>query len=85
MHLFCFQGDKIHGTVQKDLVNQYERLLELGQTIILKNFNLANESGVNRMTKHPFKIIFIPTTIVQACDEQNQNLARGIIKRGSMV
>ncbi|KAL0856752.1 hypothetical protein Bca101_061906 [Brassica carinata] len=71
-----WKGDKIHGTVKKDLVRQYERLLELVQTIILTNFNLAHESGVYRTTTHPFKIIFRPITIVYMCDEHNQNLAK---------
>lgn len=64
-----FQGDNIHATVKKELVDQFAPVLGEGMTRILINFTLNHSCGSYRTTSHPYKIGFIETTRVKRCDD----------------
>ncbi|KAF8105769.1 hypothetical protein N665_0156s0023, partial [Sinapis alba] len=61
-------GDKIAGTVKRELVGQFERVLQEGERKVLINFTVTNSGGSYRTTKHPFKIVFLQTTRVRICE-----------------
>lgn len=65
----CFlKGDKIHATVKKELVHQFEPFLGEGLSKIFINFSLNHACGSYRSTNHPYKISFISTTRVKICE-----------------
>ncbi|KAF8113551.1 hypothetical protein N665_0048s0012 [Sinapis alba] len=68
------RGDKIHGTVKKDEVGQFGSVLTQGQTKVLINFTVTHTGGSYRSTKHPYKIVFLPTTRVKICEALPNNL-----------
>ncbi|KAG2308567.1 hypothetical protein Bca52824_028315 [Brassica carinata] len=68
------RGDKIHGTVKKDEVGKFYHMLQQGETKILINFTVTHSSGSYRSTKHPYKIVFLPTTRVRICEAFPNNL-----------
>uniref|UniRef100_A0A0D3CM08 DUF223 domain-containing protein n=1 Tax=Brassica oleracea var. oleracea TaxID=109376 RepID=A0A0D3CM08_BRAOL len=68
------RGDKIAGTVKKELVGKFDRVLQEGETKVLINFTVTHSTGSYRTTSHPFKIVFLPTTRVRICEELPNNL-----------
>ncbi|XP_018443582.1 replication protein A 70 kDa DNA-binding subunit C-like [Raphanus sativus] len=75
MVLLDVRGDKISATVKRELVGKFDRMLQEGETKVLINFTVTNSSGSYRTTKHPFKIVFLPTTRVRICEELSMNLS----------
>lgn len=69
IHIYIFQGNKIHATVKEDLVDYFELLLLEGDSKIIVNFSLSEACGFYRSTKHPYKIVFNATTRVRYCDD----------------
>uniref|UniRef100_A0A0D3BY09 DUF223 domain-containing protein n=1 Tax=Brassica oleracea var. oleracea TaxID=109376 RepID=A0A0D3BY09_BRAOL len=67
-------GDKIAGTVKRELVGQFNRVLQEGDTKVIINFSVTNSGGSYRPSKHPFKIVFLPTTRVRICEDLPNNL-----------
>ncbi|KAF3607634.1 hypothetical protein DY000_02051382 [Brassica cretica] len=74
MVLVDFKGDKIHTSVKKDLVEQFDPVLMEGFTKILINFAVTYACGSYRTTKHAYKIAFVSTTKVRPCEELPMNL-----------
>ncbi|RID63262.1 hypothetical protein BRARA_E02279 [Brassica rapa] len=74
MVLVDSKGDKIHASVKKDLVEQFDPVLVEGFTKILINFAVTHACGSYRTTKHPYKIAFVNTTKVRPCEELPMNL-----------
>ncbi|KAG2286911.1 hypothetical protein Bca52824_046515 [Brassica carinata] len=68
------RGDKIAGTVKRELVGQFNRVLQEGDTKVIINFSVTNSGGSYRPSKHPFKIVFLPTTRVRICEDLPNNL-----------
>ncbi|WZY94713.1 replication protein A 70 kDa DNA-binding subunit C-like [Brassica napus] len=68
------RGDKIAGTVKRELVGQFNRVLQEGDTKVIINFTVTNSGGSYRPSKHPFKIVFLPTTRVRICEDLPNNL-----------
>lgn len=62
------QGDKIHATVKKELVNKFDPLLLEGDSRILINFAVSHSTGSYRTTRHAYKIGFLATTRVRQCE-----------------
>lgn len=56
-------------------MGKFDRMLQEGETKVLINFTVTNSSGSYRTTKHPFKIVFLPTTRVRICEELSMNLS----------
>ncbi|KAJ4907162.1 hypothetical protein Rs2_10820 [Raphanus sativus] len=67
-------GDKIHGSVKKDEVAQYEGLIGEGESKLMANFIVTQSCGQYRTTPHPYKIVFLPTTKVKNCEDLPRNL-----------
>ncbi|KAF3553729.1 hypothetical protein F2Q69_00011731 [Brassica cretica] len=61
-------GDKIHVSVKKELVNQFEHKLEQGKILTFTNFSLNHSVGSYRMTNHLYKISVLATTRVRSCE-----------------
>ncbi|CAF1822178.1 unnamed protein product [Brassica napus] len=74
MVLVDSKGDKIHASVKKDLVEQFDPVLMEGFTKILINFAVTHACGSYRTTKHAYKIAFVSTTKVRPCEELPMNL-----------
>ncbi|CAN6882701.1 unnamed protein product [Brassica oleracea] len=74
MVLVDSKGDKIHASVKKDLVEQFDPVLMEGFTKILINFAVTHAWGSYRTTKHAYKIAFVSTTKVRPCEELLMNL-----------
>ncbi|XP_013617720.1 PREDICTED: uncharacterized protein LOC106324268 [Brassica oleracea var. oleracea] len=68
------KGDKIHGTVKKDEVGQFTHVLQQGQTKVQINFTVTHSSGSYWTTKHPYKVVFLPTTRVRICEVLPYNM-----------
>ncbi|CAG7895016.1 unnamed protein product [Brassica rapa] len=69
MVLIDANGDKIHATVKKELVNQFDPFLAEGKTKMMVNFSLNHSCGSYRTTNHPYKISFLATTRVKICED----------------
>ncbi|KAF8111650.1 hypothetical protein N665_0073s0010 [Sinapis alba] len=69
------RGDKISGTVKRELVGQFDRLLQEGETKVLINFTVTNSAGSYRTTRHPYKIVLLPTTRVRICNMLPNNIS----------
>ncbi|CAN6888563.1 unnamed protein product [Brassica oleracea] len=74
MVLVDSKGDKIHASVKKDLVEQFDPVLMEDFTKILINFAVTHACGSYRTTKHAYKIAFVSTTKVRPCEELPMNL-----------
>ncbi|KAG5407712.1 hypothetical protein IGI04_013831 [Brassica rapa subsp. trilocularis] len=61
-------GVKIHASVKKDLVNQFDSQLSEGSSKIFINFSVGQSCGSYRTTNHQYKISFLETTRVRDCD-----------------
>ena len=59
---------KIHASVKKDLVNQFDPQLSEGSSKIFINFSVGQSCGSYRTTNHQYKISFLETTRVRDCD-----------------
>uniref|UniRef100_A0A0D3E8T9 ATP-dependent DNA helicase n=1 Tax=Brassica oleracea var. oleracea TaxID=109376 RepID=A0A0D3E8T9_BRAOL len=68
------KGDMIHGTVKKELVSQFVILISQGETKLMVNFIVTMAAGSYRPTKHPYRIVFLPTTRLRMCDALPSNL-----------
>ncbi|XP_013632635.1 PREDICTED: replication protein A 70 kDa DNA-binding subunit A-like [Brassica oleracea var. oleracea] len=68
MVLIDSNGDKIHATVKKELVNQFEHQLEQGKTLTFTIFSLNHSIGSYRTTNHLYKISMLATTRVRSCE-----------------
>ncbi|KAF3520562.1 hypothetical protein DY000_02061124 [Brassica cretica] len=68
MVLIDSNGDKIHASVKKELVNQFEHQLEQGKTLNFTNFSLNHSVGSYRTTNHLYKISVLSTTRVRSCE-----------------
>ncbi|KAF8048406.1 hypothetical protein N665_2526s0002 [Sinapis alba] len=66
--------DKIHGAVKEDEVRQFSNVLIQGQTKVLINFTVTHSGGSYRSTRHPYKVVFLPTTRVRICEALPNNL-----------
>ncbi|CAG7909610.1 unnamed protein product [Brassica rapa] len=55
-------GVKIHASVKKDLVNQFDPQLSEGSSKIFINFSVGQSCGSYRTTNHQYKISFLETT-----------------------
>ncbi|KAF8091389.1 hypothetical protein N665_0446s0009 [Sinapis alba] len=64
-----FTGDKIHASVKKELVNQFNHLLSQGRTMTCTNFSLNHSCGCYRKISHLYKISFLSSTRVRSCDD----------------
>ncbi|CAN6893296.1 unnamed protein product, partial [Brassica oleracea] len=69
MVLIDANGDKIHATVKKELVNQFDPFLAEGKTKMMINFSLNHSCGSYRTTNHLYKISFLATTRVKICED----------------
>ncbi|CAN7016569.1 unnamed protein product [Brassica rapa subsp. trilocularis] len=65
-------GVKIHASVKKDLVNQFDPQLSEGSSKIFINFSVGQSCGSYRTTNHQYKISFLETTHVRDCDFPNE-------------
>ncbi|KAG2240055.1 hypothetical protein Bca52824_091175 [Brassica carinata] len=74
MVLIDANGDKIHASVRKDLVNQFDSFLPEGITKIMINFSLNHSCGSYRTTDHLYKISFLETTRLRNCEELPREL-----------
>ncbi|KAL0694690.1 hypothetical protein Bca4012_061870 [Brassica carinata] len=66
MVLIDSNGDKIHASFKKELVNQFDSFLAQGRTLIFTNFSLNHACGSYRTTSHLYKISFLSTTRVRS-------------------
>ncbi|CAF1709616.1 unnamed protein product [Brassica napus] len=55
-------GVKIHASVKKDLVNQFDPQLSEGSSKIFINFSVGQSCGSYRTTNHQYTISFLETT-----------------------
>uniref|UniRef100_A0A1J3CYL5 Replication protein A 70 kDa DNA-binding subunit C n=1 Tax=Noccaea caerulescens TaxID=107243 RepID=A0A1J3CYL5_NOCCA len=62
------EGDKIHASVKKELVNQFDQFLIEGDSRIFINFAVSHATGSYRTTHHAYKIGFLSTTRVRQCE-----------------
>ncbi|XP_048623590.1 replication protein A 70 kDa DNA-binding subunit C-like [Brassica napus] len=69
MVLIDGNGDKIHATVKKELVNQFDIFLAEGKTKMMINLSLNHSCGSYRTTNHLYKISFLATTRVKICED----------------
>lgn len=69
MSCIFIQGDKIHATVKKELVNQFDPFLAEGKTKMMINLSLNHSCGSYRTTNHLYKISFLATTRVKICED----------------
>ncbi|CAF2064726.1 unnamed protein product [Brassica oleracea] len=74
MVLIDSNGDRIHASVKKELVAQFEPALKQGYRKILLNFALTQSVGSYRTAKHAYKIGFLSTTRVRYCDDWTDNV-----------
>ncbi|XP_048599211.1 replication protein A 70 kDa DNA-binding subunit A-like [Brassica napus] len=74
MVLIDSNGDRIHASVKKELVAQFEPALKQGYRKILLNFALTQSVGSYRTSKHAYKIGFLSTTRVRYCDDWTDNV-----------
>nr|VDD07067.1 unnamed protein product [Brassica oleracea] len=74
MVLIDSNGDKIHASVKKELVNQFEHQLEQGKTLTFTNFSLNHSVGSYRTTNHLYKISVFATTRVRSCEALHVSL-----------
>ncbi|KAF8087031.1 hypothetical protein N665_0602s0014 [Sinapis alba] len=74
MVLVDSKGDMIHGTVKKELLGQFNSFISPGVTKLMVNFTVTHSAGAYRTTKHPYRIVFLPTTRVRMCDDLPINL-----------
>ncbi|XP_013728224.3 replication protein A 70 kDa DNA-binding subunit C-like [Brassica napus] len=68
------KGDMIHATVKKELVSQFVTLISQGESKLMVNFIVTMAAGSYRPTKHPYRIVFLPTTRLRMCDALPSNL-----------
>ncbi|CAN7082623.1 unnamed protein product [Brassica oleracea var. botrytis] len=68
------KGDMIHATVKKELVSQFVTLISQGESKLMVNFIVTMAAGSYRPTKHPYRIVFLPTTRLRMCDALSSNL-----------
>ncbi|KAF3551763.1 hypothetical protein DY000_02009981 [Brassica cretica] len=68
MVLIDSNGDKIHASVKKELVNHFDHQLEQGKTLTFTNFSLNHSVGSYRTTNHLYKISLLATTRVRSCE-----------------
>ncbi|CAN7023711.1 unnamed protein product, partial [Brassica rapa subsp. trilocularis] len=69
MVLLDDNGDKIHATVKKDLVQQFDPFFSEGKSKILIKFFLTQVCGSYRLISHQYRIGFLSTTCVKICQE----------------
>ncbi|CAF2166953.1 unnamed protein product [Brassica napus] len=74
MLLIYLAGDMIHATVKKELVSQFVTLISQGESKLMVNFIVTMAAGSYRPTKHPYRIVFLPTTRLRMCDALPSNL-----------
>ena len=55
-------------------MGQFAHVLQQGQTKLLINFTVTHSSGSYRTTKHPYKVVFLPTTRVRICEALPYNM-----------
>ncbi|CAA7018023.1 unnamed protein product [Microthlaspi erraticum] len=68
MILCDVEGNKIHTSVRKQDVKQYERYLEVGTWKFIQNFTVAHATDHYRTTNIPFKLAFIKESFVTPSD-----------------
>lgn len=68
-YLVCLQGDKIHASIKKELVAQFEEKLNEGDSKIMINFAVTHACGSYRTTNHAYKIGFLATTRLRSCED----------------
>ncbi|KAH0942701.1 hypothetical protein HID58_002338, partial [Brassica napus] len=60
---------KIHTSVKKDLVNQFDSFMAEGRSIFFIKFYMNHSSGSYRTTNHIYKINVMSTTCVRICED----------------
>ncbi|KAF8083383.1 hypothetical protein N665_0776s0008 [Sinapis alba] len=62
------KGDKIHATVKKDQVSQFQPFISEGDSKLIVNFAVTQSTGSYRTTSHPYRVVFLSTTRVRVCE-----------------
>lgn len=60
--------------MKKELVSQFVTLISQGESKLMVNFIVTMAAGSYRPTKHPYRIVFLPTTRLRMCDALPSNL-----------
>jgi replication factor A1 len=65
MVLMDADGDKIHATIKKTLIYKFKNELIEGKVYCLENLGVATNSGAYRSCRHPYKLNFQYSSLVQ--------------------
>nr|XP_043616047.1 uncharacterized protein LOC122587960 [Erigeron canadensis] len=65
MILMDEQGTKIQASVKKNLISDFESILEEGTVRVISDFGIASNSGSYMLVNHPYKINFCKSTKVK--------------------
>jgi replication factor A1 len=65
MVLMDAAGDKIHATIKKTLIYKFKNDLIEGKVYCLENMGVATNSGAYHSTRHPYKLNFQYSSLVQ--------------------
>ena len=78
MTVFCvsifIQGGKIHASVKKELVAQFNHFLRQGYSLLI-NFSVTHSCGSYKTTTHAYRISFLSTTRVRSCEQLPEDLS----------
>ncbi|XP_048609005.1 uncharacterized protein LOC125584500 [Brassica napus] len=66
---------KIHASVKKELVAQFDHFLRQGYPLMLINFSVTHSCGSYRTTTHAYMISFLSTTRVRSCEQLPEDLS----------
>nr|GEV44968.1 nucleic acid-binding, OB-fold, replication protein A, OB domain protein [Tanacetum cinerariifolium] len=69
MVLMDEEGTKIHATVKKSLVCDFDSKLEQGQCYCLSDFGVTERYGKHHVVAHKYRINFYQITKVVECDD----------------
>nr|GEZ69410.1 nucleic acid-binding, OB-fold, replication protein A, OB domain protein [Tanacetum cinerariifolium] len=69
MILMDEEGCKIHASVKKSLVSQFDSKLEQGQCYYLSNFGVTKWKAKHHVVAHEYRISFYHITKVDNCDD----------------
>ncbi|CAN7001585.1 unnamed protein product [Brassica oleracea var. botrytis] len=69
-----FYGGKIHASVKKELVAQFNHFLRQGYSLLI-NFSVTHSCGSYKTTTHAYRISFLSTTRVRSCEQLPEDLS----------
>ncbi|WZZ35286.1 hypothetical protein YC2023_018687 [Brassica napus] len=68
------EGGKIHASVKKELVAQFNHFLRQGYSLLI-NFSVTHSCGSYKTTTHAYRISFLSTTRVRSCEQLPEDLS----------